>query len=414
MSKVIIIGGGIVGLMSAYYLSKHKYEITIIDKTDMLSSCSVGNAGLIVPSHFVPIASPGVFSTWTKLLFEPESQFGLTLSPNKDLISWIWKFYRKSNNKNVKLAEKPLLGFNTMSRELYKDLYRDDNFDFELQEKGVIKLCKTEKYANEEINLAEKAIRLGLNVRVLNNEQLSSIEKCKMDVVAGVLYKSNAHLTPNKLIEQLIQYLKRQNVKFRTENEVNGFLCENGKIKFVNFNDRCQEVNEVILAAGAYSRDLAKKLKIKLPIQSGKGYSINIEKPKIKPTYPALLIESRVAVTPMGLNLRIAGGMEIDSINHKINYTKLKFILKNVSKYFVEIKIKIPEEKDVWVGHRPLSPDGMPFIGKSDRYNNLTIATGHTMMGLSLGAATGKIVEELITGQNLSFDISQFNPNRYK
>lgn len=413
MQKIVIIGGGICGLMSAYYLSKKRNDITIIDSTDLESTCSTGNAGLIVPSHFIPLASPGVIKQGLKWMFNPESPFGFNPVFSKKMFSWMWKFYRKSNDRHVNYSSLPLLKLNQFSRELYVDLYKDDNFDFELKQDGVLMLCKTEETANEEINLAEKAIRLGLNVQVLNQNEIEKLEGTKTNIHAGILYKSDAHLSPDKLIRQLIQYLKRQNVKFETNTEVTRFENSGKKIRKVICNERVFEADEVILAAGAFSSKLTDKLKLNIPVQAGKGYSITYNKPEIKIKVPALLMEARVAITPMGTDLRVAGTMEIGSTDNLVNVNRVTGILKSVPDYFPELNLKMPEKDKIWSGLRPCSPDGLPYIGRSKNYENLIITTGHSMMGLSLGPATGKIAEEIIEHKTHSVNILPFNPERY-
>ncbi|PKP35839.1 MAG: amino acid dehydrogenase [Bacteroidetes bacterium HGW-Bacteroidetes-17] len=413
MQKVVIIGGGIVGLMSAYYLSKHKLDITIIDQSNLESTCSTGNAGMIVPSHFTPLAAPGIVYKGFKWMFNPESPFRFYPSLNKDLLSWGWKFYQKANKKHIENSEHPLLNLNLFSKELYQQLAQEDDFSFELKNDGILMLCKLERTLKEEIELAKRASKLGLDIQILNSLEINKLENREVTIAGGVLYKSDAHLTPNILIRQLIQFLKNQKVKFELNQEVSGFVINNRKIKQIVIGDKQIEADTMVLAAGAFSGNLAKKLKIKLPMQGGKGYSMTFEKIKDKPHYPALLIEARVAVTPMGEYLRIGGTMEIGSDLSKINKRKVQGILKSLPEYYPGLKLDYPEEEKIWSALRPTSPDGLPYIGKSDSFENLIVATGHAMMGLSLGPATGKLVEEIVTQQTLSQEPKAFDPNRY-
>ena len=413
MQKIVIIGGGIVGLMSAYYLSKHKFDITVVDQSNLESTCSTGNAGMIVPSHFTPLAAPGIVYKGFKWMFNPESPFRFYPSPNKDLLSWGWKFYRNANKRHVEKSEHPLLNLNLFSKELYQQLAQEDHFSFELKNDGILMLCKFERTLKEEIKLAERAKKLGLDIQIVTSQEVNHFENIPVDVAGGILYKSDAHLTPNILIRQLIQYLKKKNVRFELNQEVSGFEITDKKIKQVVIGNKQIEADEVVLAAGAFSGDLAKILKIKLPMQGGKGYSITFENIKNKPHYPSLLIEARVAVTPMGENLRIGGTMEIGSDLSSINKKKVQGILKSLPEYYPVLKLDYPPEGKIWSALRPTSPDGLPYIGKSNSLENLIIATGHAMMGLSLGPATGKLVEEIVTQHSLSQELKAFDPNRY-
>ena len=413
MNRIAVIGGGVVGLMSAYYLNKHNFDITIIDKSDLLSSCSTGNAGLIVPSHFVPLSSPGMVYKGIKWIFKKDGPFNVSKKINSDLINWGWNFYRHCNLSHVKYSEQPLLLLNQFSRDLYLELNANKDFNFGLKNDGVLMLCKNEKIVAEEIKKKKKAVSLGLKVEILNKEEINKIENCKVDAETGILYKSDSHLSPDKLINQLISFLKNKKVNFRLNTEITDFNISNNKINKLVYNNTFEEFDQVLLCAGALSGKLAKKLKLKIPVQPGKGYSYSIKSPKIKPKFPALLIDSKTAVTPTSDLLRIAGFMEIGAFENSVNLNKIKSIIKSVEDFYPEIKINLPEKEFVWAGLRPCSPDGLPYIGKSKVINNLFIATGHSMMGLSLGPATGKLIEELITGEKLSQNILPFNPERF-
>ncbi len=413
MQKIVIIGGGIIGLMSAYYLSKHNFEITVIDKTDLSSTCSTGNAGMIVPSHFTPLASPGMVYKGFKWMFNPESPFRFYPSFNKDLISWGWQFYRKANKKHVEKSIQPLLKINMLSKGLYEQLARDDSFSFDLKKEGIMMLCKTQSTFKDEIEVAKKAKELGLDIQELTQNEINELENCRVNVVGGILYKNDAHLSPDLLIQQLIEFLKKKHVRFELNQEVTDFRIKTGKINEIRIGEKQMKVDHVILAAGAFSQELAKKLKLKIPMQGGKGYSMTFEKLNIKPKYPALLIEGRVAVTPMGKNLRVGGTMEIGSDLQSINKRKVQGILKSMPAYYPDLKFDYPTDEKIWSALRPTSPDGLPYIGRSSIYENLIIATGHAMMGLSLGPATGKLVEEILTDQKTSQDLKSFNPDRY-
>lgn len=148
-------------------------------------------------------------------------------------------------------------------------------------------------------------------------------------------------------------------------------------------------------------------------LQDGKGYSVTLESPEKRPGIPALLIEGKVAVTPMGDDLRIGGTLEISNLSPKVNPLRFQGIMENIPKYYPELNPGQQDLSKVWHGYRPCSPDGLPYVGFSDKYSNLAIATGHAMMGLSLGPATGKLVANLFAGKSPGLDISLFKPGRF-
>lgn len=411
MSKVIVIGGGIVGLMSAYYLNESGHEVTIVDKSNFTKSCSYGNAGLIVPSHIIPLAAPGMISMGLKWMFNSGSPFGFKPSFNKDLISWIWKFYKSSNITHVNKSKIPLRDFNLLSKELYQELAK--SFDFYLKNTGILLMFKTEEAGRHEIETAHEAKRLGLDVEILNRKEVQKIEQIETNVAGAVYFKCDSHIYPNKLISLLIEHLKNNNVKIIDNSEIINFEFAYGKISAAITEEQKLEADYFVLSGGMWSNKLSRKLNINLPLQSGKGYSITIRDFKNPPRYPSLLLETRAAVTPMGNDLRLAGTMELGSNKDEINIKRVKGYLTKIKNYYPGIDPVIPEEKDIWIGHRPCSPDGLPYIGKSKKFDNLVIAAGHAMMGLSLGPATGKLVQEIIDNKKTSLDLSPFGVERF-
>jgi D-amino-acid dehydrogenase len=145
----------------------------------------------------------------------------------------------------------------------------------------------------------------------------------------------------------------------------------------------------------------------------GKGYSFTINQPQKKLNVPAILCEARVAITPMNGSMRYGGTMEIAPLNNKINMKRVRGIVESVPKYFKNLDLQMPEEKDIWYGFRPVTPDGLPYLGYADKVENLLIAGGHAMSGLSLGPASGKVIAELANRQNTSVDLKAFDPGRF-
>jgi D-amino-acid dehydrogenase len=412
--KAVVIGGGIIGLSSAYYLQKSGWDVTVLDKTDLSDSCSYGNLGMIVPSHFVPLAAPGMISQGFRWMLNSKSPFYVkpALSPN--LISWGLKFIKSATPRNVENAASFLLNLNLYSKHLYEEWQNEAGFDFALENKGILMYYKTEKVAEEEVHLAEKARSMGLDAVPLNKEEVQALEpETELDILGAVHYRCDSHLYPNKLIPQLLKHLKSAGVKIQGSNAVKQIITEKGTIKKVVAEKGEYEADVVVMAGGSWLPQLAKMAHLPLPLMPGKGYSFTYDQPQKKLNVPAILCEARVAITPMNGHMRYGGTMEIAPVNNKINLNRVEGIVESVPKYFPGIKLEVPLEKDIWFGFRPCSPDGLPYLGRTTKLNNLIIAGGHAMMGLSLGPATGKVVADLANGQKPEVEISAFNPERF-
>lgn len=427
--KTTIIGSGVIGLFSAYYLSKQGYEVTIIERSNGDDGCSTGNAGMIVPSHFIPLAVPGMIEKGIKWMFNSESPFYIKPRLNLDLFSWGLKFYQAATKKQVERAMPALRDISLLSKALYQDLAKTPYLDFAFEEKGLMMLCKTEHSFEEEIEVAQQANELGLKTKILSTKELHEFEpEVKPDVAGAIFYEGDAHLYPNQLVKNLKKHLENIGVKFYYNTEVTGFELEKNEIKKINIRqivgnqiqNRTANLSElntenIVIATGSWSPLLADMLNIGLPMQAGKGYSVTYEQNQGKKlNIPSILLEARVAITPMSDNLiRFGGTMEIGGLNDQINMNRVRGIIKAVPNYFPDYQIDIPQKEQVWHGLRPCSPDGLPYIGRTNKYKNLVIASGHAMMGLSLAPATGKLVQEIIDNQKNSIEIDLYKPERY-
>ncbi len=412
--KAVVIGGGIIGLSSAYYLQKSGWHVTIVDKSDLADNCSYGNLGMIVPSHFVPLAAPGMVSQGIRWMFNNKSPFYVKPSLNPELISWGWKFVKSATLKHVERSAQYLLELNLFSKKLYEELAMQPGFDFALEKKGILMYYKTEKTGEEEIHLGEKAKQMGLDVEALTQQQVQQLEPgIELNILGAVHYRSDAHLYPNQLIPQLISQLQNAGVLFKTNNPVIRFVKEKNTIKKVITSSVEIEADMVVIAGGSWLSQLAKMAGVSLSLMPGKGYSFTLDQPKQKLNIPAILCEARVAITPMNGMMRYGGTMEIGKINNKINLNRVQGIVESVPKYFSNINVAMPAQKDIWYGFRPCTPDGLPYIGFAKKVTNLLIAGGHAMSGLSLGPATGKIIAEFANQQETSVKIEAFNPGRF-
>lgn len=410
--KVVIIGGGIIGLCSAYYLQKEGHHVTIIDQSNMDSGASYVNAGYLSPSHLTPLSAPGVMKQGLKWMFNPSSPLYIKPRLDADFLKWSYAFNKSCNPAHVKRAIPPIKAISLLSQELYDDIKNEEGFKFHYMKDGLLNLCKTEKALQKEIKLAQLATEEGLEVDVVTPDDLKKLEpNVHLDVIGGTHYKCDWHSTPHEFMSEMKTYLKSKSVVFYANEKVEDLEIKDQKIKAVITKNQKLEADEFVLAAGSWSSFLSKKLGIELLLQAGKGYRINTTRPTgIK--LPALLTESKVAVTPMNGFTRFAGTMEIAGINDKINKVRVDAIGKALTKYYPEISLTESEKADAASGLRPVSPDGLAYIGKSSKCPNLTIATGHAMMGWSMGTGTGKLVSELISEKKPSLNLDPFSPDR--
>ncbi len=400
--KVIIVGGGIIGLSCAYYLIEDGHEVVLIEKNSFNSGASIVNAGYLIPSHIIPLASPEVLKKGIKWMLNSNSPFYIKPRFNRDLINWGYNFIKSSSSDHVNRSIRVIKDINELSKELYFELRDSKKIDFEIHEKGLLMAFKTSEAEKEELKTAKIARELEMNVQELSQEQVNSMQpKIRMNIKGAFWYKSDAHLTPQSFMINLKSYLLKKGLKVYNENLVESFDYDSSVIDSIKTNKNEIIGDEFVVAAGAWSENLLKKLKIKLLIQPGKGYSIDFFK-KTGISYPVILLEDKVAVTPMDGFTRFGGTMEISGLNTKINLKRVNAIAKSSEKYYDGLKIPSQNINDAKCGLRPLSPDGLPFIGRHSSYKNLVIASGHSMMGWISGAKA----QEHFSLERLNYQLS--------
>ena len=412
MSKqVTILGAGVIGLSTALYCARRGMKVTVIEKNPrQRDGCSFGNAGMIVPSHFIPLAAPGMVQLGLKWMWNPESPFYIKPRLDADLMSWGLHFWKAATKARVEAAAPVLRDLSLLSRECFETL----GLDFGLVKRGLLMLCKKQQTLDEEAHMAEKANALGIPAEVLDAKATTALDPAvTMDVIGSVFFPKDCHLSPSRFIAALETELERLGVEMLWETEVRGFEVEGGALKAVKTSRGQVEGQEVVLCGGVWSAQLAKELDLKLPMQAGKGYSLTLANPKQLPELCSICTEARLAVTPMNGTLRVGGTMEMAGTDESITLRRVRGITRAFPQYFPAFEEKDFAKVKPWSGLRPVSPDGMPYIGRTQRWKNLTVATGHAMMGLSLAPATGKIVAELLSGENSPVNLDLMSPDRF-
>jgi D-amino-acid dehydrogenase len=415
VKNVLVIGGGIIGLSSAYYLQQAGHNVTVLDKGDFSDNCSYGNAGYVCPSHFIPLATPGIVWKGLKWMFNSRSPFYVRPSLDSSLIDWGFKFIKSANSRKVEAAAVPLRDIAVLSQKEYQTWASLPGFDFAYQQKGLLEIFQTQAAAEHAHHTVSKGKELGLDVALLNYDEMQSMEpQTKINGLGAVFFKCDAHLYPNKLMTSLLAFLKQRGVQLIGNEEVTGFEKDGKKIKKVTTTKQVYEADEIVIATGAWSREIAAMMETKIPMMPGRGYSLTLENSKYQLNYPAILVEGRVAITPMdGNKIRFGGTMEVVPTKTPPRYHRVEGILNAVKRFIPEFDIAMPSTDQLWYGYRPCSADGLPYIGRISHYNNVVVATGHAMLGLSLGAGTGKLVGELVDGKDSSMDLAPFTVERF-
>jgi D-amino-acid dehydrogenase len=347
-------------------------------------------------------------------MLDPKSPFYVRPRLDPELLRWGRLFRRAATAERVERSAPVLRDLGLLSRRLYDDLARETDNGIDLVGKGILMLCKTRKMLEHETHSAALSKKLGIEAQVLSPAEIAALEPgVRMDVLGGVYYPGDAHLTPTRLMETLTRRVRELGVTFRWNTTVRGFAARNGYVHAAQTSSGDFEADAFVLAGGAWSARMVRDLGIRLPLQAGKGYSLTLPVPKQLPAVSAICMEARVAVTPMGRSLRFGGTMEFAGLDTSIRPERIQGIMESVPRYFPEFGEADFQDVRPWCGLRPCSPDGLPYVGPFRRYPNLIAATGHAMLGVTLAPGTGKLVAEILGGEKPSVALEPLSPDRY-
>ena len=413
-TDVVVIGAGSIGVNSAYFLAERGLKVTLLDKDDVCSATSWGNAGLLVPSHSLPLASPGVISQGLRWMFNSQSPLYIKPRFNLSLWLWLWQFRSACTAKHQREGAEVLREISEKSMELYKSFDDIGDFDFHLERKGIIFLYATQagyQHAAEDIKLLRD---LGLEAVDMDRNQVSEkLGGVDTSAIAGTYFPGDARLAPADFVTGLASKAKDLGVDIKTHTKVRSFKRKGKEIVAVETDNDMIHADQFVLAAGSWSPEIANTLGLNVPIQAAKGYSVSYQRPEKSLKMPVMLSEAKTAVTPMGNILRVGGTLELVGMDLSINQKRVESLVQAAKTFFPKIDFDNLPIIKTWAGLRPTTPDGLPLVGRPKGFDNLVIAAGHSMMGISTGPGTGLLVTQEITGENRFMTTKMFDPNRF-
>lgn len=411
-NEILVIGGGVIGVCSAYYLTKQGFQVTLIDAEEICAGASYGNAGLILPSHIEPLASPGALGQGLRWLLNPESPFYIKPRLSLNLFSWLWRFRAASHEQRARASMGLLKRLSSRSVELYRELSSLIGMEFGYEEQGSLHLFKTEQgYADARAKAAMMRT-FGIEARILNREEVHEADpRIRAEARGGLYLPHDAHLVPADFVVQLAKMAEDSGASIRTNTEVLDFEITGPHITAVRTTRGDFYPNQIVLAGGAWSPELSRKLHIRLPIQPAKGYGLTFRSPDDPPVIPMMLSEARVAITPMGRHIRFAGTLELAGYDLSVNQRRIQAIVRQAGEYLPWTREL--ELVEIWRGLRPCTPDGLPVIGRAGNYNNLIIAAGHATIGMVLGPVTGLLAAQLVSREQPEIDIHRLRLGRF-
>jgi len=409
---VLILGGGVIGLACAHYLLAAGRTVEILEQAAIGAGASHGNCGTLTPSHAPPLASPGMIGKALRMMLEADAPFHIKPRLDPALLSWMLHFAARCNLRDFRAAIPSRAELLTRSRELVEKLVREQCLECGFQNAGTLSVYSDPHSIEQASTQLARLRELGIPSAVLDATSARRLEPALNDRIVGAIhYPRDAHLRPDRFVAELGRSVRARGATIREGERVIGFKVEGRRVAHVVTSTGTRRAREVVLALGAWSPTIGRQLGVRIPVQPGKGYSITYERPAVCPSRPLTLKERSVCVTAWAGGYRLGSTMEFSGYDTSLNRRRLDALVRGASEYLIEPEG--PRRVEEWYGWRPMTWDDQPIIGRAPRFDNLTLATGHGMLGLTLSAITGVLVTEMVCALPPSLDLAPFSPARF-
>ncbi len=409
---ILIVGAGVIGVCCAYELASRGYQVTILERDAVGQGCSFGNAGLISLGH-LPIPRPGVIGQTLKWMADGDSPLYIEPRLDLDLARWLWKFRAACTHDQLERSMDVMCGLSRLSEAGFRHFAQTEHLDFNFRPLGYYEVYLTEKALDRACRSADVTRAHGYAYERLDAQTIQDREPALSgDSVGAIWYPDSFFCDPYLFVREVGKLVRRMGVVVRENVEVQSFIEDGDAIRGVRTTlGESIEADHVVLAAGIWSQALAKKLRLRMPLQAAKGYHRDIPETDPPLSTSCLLGEANMVATPMSGHLRLAGTLEFSGVNLDMRRNRLNMLTEGARRYLPSINGAPPTSE--WVGMRPCLPDGLPIIGWAPHHQNLFIATGHAMLGLTFGPATGRLVAESIAQEETSIAIDEMRADRF-
>lgn len=411
--SAIIIGGGLVGCASAYYLCHEGWKVTLLERQRVGSGASHGNCGYVCPSHAMPLSGPGVVAHTLPSLFKRDAPLSIPARFDPGLWKWLLQFAQQCSIDRMILAATGRNALLSSSMSLYREIVRKESIDCEWSDRGLLLVYKSGKDFEGYVETAALLKReFEIDAVAYPGEAVKELEpSLKSGMAGGWHFPGDAHVRPDKLLTGLKRAIERRGGEIREGAEVLALRREGNRVASVETSRGSLGADLVVLATGAEAPKFDGVIGCRLPIQPGKGYSLTMQRLKNQPTIPMIFEEHHVAVTPLELGFRVGSTMEFTGYDRSINPKRVALLRKSAADHLEEpLPVTVEEE---WVGWRPMSVDGLPCIGRAPAASNLIVAAGNGMIGLATAPATGKLVAEIASGHTPHIDATPYSLSRF-
>jgi len=412
---VLVVGGGPVGACAAQALAVAGASVTLLEKEAEVCppvSGAYANCGLLMPSAVTPLAAPGALGQGLRWLLDTSSPFYIAPRPSGALLRWLWLYRAAASAPRARAAAPILHALHTVSADLHDVLAGDGGEGWLYHHDGIVQAYETKAAMDEALEGADVARALGVRASMLGPAEIETRFPGVRGQIAGALFlPEDGHMDPALFTRAMAD--KAGSAGADVRRGVEAIALEPAGAGAVTVITTRGDVvaDQVVLAAGAWTPALTKDLGLELPIEPAKGYSVDVERPADFPDIPLYLGDAHCVLTPLGDALRLGSTLELSGWDMRIRRRRVAGLRRAAERV-----MGIPGDgpvRQIWRGPRPVTPDGLPVVGRVPRRERVILATGHCMLGLSLGPVTGRLVAELAGGRRPALDLEPLSPARF-
>jgi len=411
--RVVVIGGGVIGLCCAYALRADGHEVSVLERGRSGGGASLGNAGWITPALSAPLPSPGVVRQAAKWMLKADSPLLIRPRLDPDFWRWCWRFWRSSNQETYRRGLHATLTLNRRTLALFDEM-KERGVEFEMHDQGLVFAALSERVAQQQASMFKDMREMGYEgeIEPLDAHALRAVEPALSTAVThGLLARQERYVRPETLSRGLVAHLQAQGVTIIEGAEAKRLDRDTRQRAWKVVTESSELIaDHVVIAAGVWTRKVLADLGISLPLEAAKGYSLTATGEGTRPTHALYLSEAKVGCSPYNDCVRLAGTLELAGLDSSLNVRRLTAVARSASAYLDNWK---PTHATMeWAGLRPLTPDGLPVIGPISSMKGVYVATGHAMLGVTLAPATGAAISALIQGDSLPSELKPFQPER--
>lgn len=410
-NKIVIIGAGVIGAATALALQKDGHDVTLIDRDAPCSGASFGNAGVIVNGSCVPTAMPGALFDALRMLTQSNSPLSIRPAYMHKILPWLLRFLLQSRVSRVNKNAKCLKALSKHAVVSWQQLIEGSELSSLFRATGWLKVYESEKTFDSSKRSRELLDKFGTPYEVLSASQIHDLEPNLAPIFTRGFYQKDSLSisNPERLVKGMVELLVNRGGVYM-QFDVSHINIQGNSIELKGQNEKLSADN-VVIAAGAWSRSLAMQLGDKIPLDTERGYHLMLpESTQSLLKRPVVNAENSFVLTPMESGLRMTAQLEYGGLDIAADYRKIRKLLPNAKRMLPDINTR---EESVWMGFRPSIPDSLPVLGFSSRTNKVLYSFGHQHLGMTLAAISGQLIADLIAHREPSIAISPYRPNRF-